>query len=279
MYGDALTTIIRIKNRLGITVTEFDTLLTNLILGITAGIESICGRRFIQAQYTNEIHDGSDFYNSNRRILIPKNAPIQAIASVQYKGGSNSTPLWTSFSEDDYDLDEEAGLLYFRSALPRGKRNIRITYTAGFSGYSIGVNNFWFFNITPTGAVNGSNRVFTIPEDASQIIVYVDGMREASANITFTVGTATFTLAVGREPYSTIAVDYLRENAAEDSDLSLPLELVEVAEKAVIRTFKKRDSEGRTSEAFRESSTSWEKDVFTEEDQAIIRNFRRGYDI
>lgn len=277
MYGDALTTKERIKDRLTLVGTGFDDLLNNLILAITARIEALCDRRFIQATYTNELHDGSDLYGSCRDILITRNAPIAAITSVEYKTGSNTSPVWTAFTEDDYDADEQLGLLYFSAPLPRGKRNIRLTYTAGFSGYSIGVNNFWFFNITPTGTVNGVNLTFTLPEDASQVIVYVDGMREASANVTFTTGTATFTLAAGRAPSSTIVVDYLRENAAEDSDLSLPLEVVEVCEKAVVRTFKKRDAEGRTSESFAESSVTWDEQVFTDEDRATLRNYRRGY--
>jgi hypothetical protein len=277
MYGDALTTIARVKDRLQITATTFDDFLTATILAVTARIEQMCNRRFIQATYTNEIHDGSDIYGARRTILIPRNAPVQVVSSVQYKTGLNSDPTWYSYTQDDYDLDPDTGLLYFRAPLPQGKRNIRITYTAGFSGYDIGVSNFWFFNVVPTGTVNGSNGTFTLPEDATQVIVYADGVRLASANVTFVVGTATFTIGASFVPFSTIAVDYLRENAYDDSDLSLPLDLVEVAEKAVVRTFKKRDSEGRLNETFGESSVSWDKDVFTPEDLRTIRNYRRGY--
>jgi len=52
--------------------------------------------------------------------------------------------------------------------------------------------------------------------------------------------------------------------------------LTEVCEKAVVRSFKKRDSEGRSSESFEGSSITWEKDVFLAEDIAIIKNYRRG---
>jgi hypothetical protein len=152
-----------------------------------------------------------------------------------------------------------------------------VTYTGGFSGYSIGVNNFWFFNVTPTGTVDGSNRTFTLPEDATQVIVYADGLREAASNVTFTAGSASFTLAAGRAPTSTIAVDYLRENAADDAGFYLPAELVEVCEKAVVKSFKRRESEGKDSESFGESQITWSKTVFSEEDIATIRNYRRGY--
>ena len=61
-----------------------------------------------------------------------------------------------------------------------------------------------------------------------------------------------------------------------ESDHTLPLELTEVCEKAVVRSFKKRDSEGRSSESFEGSSITWEEDVFLAEDIAIIKNYRRG---
>lgn len=279
MYGDALTTAIRIKDRLQITATTFDDLFDNLILSVTARIEQMCGRRFIQGTYADELHDGSDLYGTKRGILVAKNAPVQTVTSVSYKSGPNSSPTWYPFSEDDYDLDDDAGLLYFNNPLPEGKRNIRITYTGGFSGYSIGVNNYWFFNVTPTGTVDGVNATFTIAEDATQIIVYADGVRLAASNVSFTVGTATFTILNGFQPFSSIAVDYLRENAAGDSDLYLPADLVEVCEEVVTRLFKRRDSEGRSSESFQESSITWHENVFNAENLATIKNYRRGYSL
>lgn len=279
MYGDALTTKERIKDRLAITATSWDSLFNNLILAVTARIEQMCGRRFIQGTYTHEIHDGSDLYGNRRSFLIVKNAPLQVVSTIEYQAGTNSSPDWQEIDEDEYHVDLEAGMVHFPLGMPRGFRNVRVTYTGGFSGYSIGINNFWFFNVTPTGAVNGSNLAFTLPEDATQVIVYADGLREAAANVTFVAGSSSFTLAAGRAPSSTIAVDYLRENAAEDSDLYLPADLVEVCEEAVVRIFKRRESEGRASETFGESSITWNKSIFTSDDLATIRNYRRGYEL
>lgn len=279
MYGDALTTIERIKDRLGITADDFDATLTRMILAATARIEAMCGRRFVQGTYTHELHDGSDIGGTRRRFLILKNAPVSTIATIEYQAGSNSNPDWRELDEDSYHADLANGLVDVPGGLPAGFQNIRVTYTGGFSGYSYGIENFWVFNMTPTGAVNGSNRAFSLPEDATQIIVYADGMREAAANVTFVPSSAAFTLAEGRAPTSTIAVDYLRENAAEDSDYYLPADLVEVCEKAVVKAFKRRDSEGRASETFQESSITWERTVFTAEDLATIKNYRRGYSL
>lgn len=279
MYGDALTTKDRVKARLGITSTDWDDFFDNLILAITARIEQATGRRFIQATYTHELHDGSDIYGTRRQFLIVKNAPIQTVSTIEYNTGTNSNPNWVELDEDEYSVDLQAGLIQCRYGFPAGQRNVRITYTGGFSGYSIGVDNFWVFNITPTGTVNGSNRTFGLPEAASQVVVYPDGLREAAANVTFVDGDDEFTLAEGRAPFGTIAADYRRESQAEDADLSLPADLVEVCEKAVVKTYKRREGEGKSSETFQESSINWEKDVFTEEDRATIRNYRRGYSL
>lgn len=56
---------------------------------------------------------------------------------------------------------------------------------------------------------------------------------------------------------------------------TLPFDITEVCEEAVTRLFKKRDSEGRASESFQESSITWEKGIFTPENITTINNYRR----
>ena len=274
MYGDALTTKARVKDRLQITVTSFDTLLDNLILAITKRISVMCHRRFLQATFTHELHDGSDVLGSARSVLIIKNSPVGTVSAVQYDAGTNSTPNWTDFDENDYRLDAEAGLLYFSGGLPGGKQNIRLTYTGGYSGYSIGIENYWVYGIVPTGALG--QLTFTLPEDAAEILVYADGLRVLASNYTFVAGTDSFVLDAGQEPYSSISVDYRASIASADSEQWLPADLVDVAERAVIHLFKKRDSEGRSSESFAESSITWNESTFSDEDRATIKNYRRG---
>lgn len=199
-YG--LTTKERVKSRLGITTTSFDGLFDALIGAVTDRIEQMASRRFKQTAYSNEIYDGSDIYGSASLVILLNNSPISGTPTIEYKTGSNSSPTWVDFSVEDYDIDDEKGIVYMRSDLPRGKQNIRVTYTGGFV-------------ISFTGS-------YDIGETHT-----------------------------------------------------LPLDITEVCEKAVIRSFKKRDSEGRASESFAESSITWEKDVFMPEDIAIIKNYRR----
>ena len=277
--ANALTTKARIKERIGITVTNWDDFIDRLILSVTKRMENMCSREFTLDTYTNELHDGSDFQASGRFNLITRNAPISTITKIEYKQGLNINPTWVEFSENDYDVDETAGIITFKYLLPRGQRNIRITYAAGWDGYDIAVTGLWKFNVTPTGTVNGSNRTFTLPEEASEVIVYVDGTRELASNVTFTSGGTSFTLAAGRAPYSSIAVDYKSTAADSGSDPTLPEDLVDVCERAVIHLFKKRESEGRSQESFQESSITWQGSVFDAEMLRTIKNYRRGYNI
>lgn len=277
--ANALTTKARVKDRIKITTTNHDDLIDNLILAVTARLEVMCNRQFTLATYTNELHDGSDWYGSARTIIIPKNAPLATVSSVQYKAGTNSTPLWTDFNSDTYDIDYDTGMIYFDTPVPRGRRNIRITYTAGWSGYDVELSELWTFNVTPTGTVNGSNDTFTLPEDAKEVIVYADGVRVKAASVTHTEGSDTFTLAAGAVPYSTIAADYKAGASEAGSDPTLPMELVDLCERVVVYLFKKRESEGKTSESFQESSITWRDNMFTPDMRATIKNYRRGYEL
>lgn len=185
---------------------------------------------------------------------------------------------------NDYDVDYDNSVVYFRFPMLAGKRNIRITYTAGWDGYAVGLTSYWNFNVTPTGTVDGSNGTFTLPENADELIVYADGVRVSSSHITFTAGTASFTIAAAAVPFSTIAVDYKETLASASGDPVLPAELVDVCERAVVHLFKKRDAEGKASEGFGESNITWQRGwgmdsftIFDPEMLATIKNYRRGY--
>ena len=134
--GWALTTLERVKARLGIKETGFDILFEQLINGITDWVEGECGgRRFKEDTYTNEIHDGSQpvvIGESKKRFLLLKHAPVTALTSFQYNGGTISSPSWTSFIADEYQLLDKEGAVYVLGGLPRGFRSIRATYTAGY---------------------------------------------------------------------------------------------------------------------------------------------------
>ena len=132
-YDYALTTKGRIKDKLGISETGHDDVIDRLIYGATDLIEGQCGgRRFKRTTYTQEIYNGSPLNNVEQVLkwLILNNAPVSSISSFQYRTGLKSNPTWNDFNADDYEEDDEKGII--NVSLPRGLQNIRISYVAGY---------------------------------------------------------------------------------------------------------------------------------------------------
>lgn len=68
----------------------------------------------------------------------------------------------------------------------------------------------WVTDYTPVEAVNGSNAVFTLPVNASQVSVYADGYRVKGNGLDYTFSSNdTITFVAGRQPFSAISIDYL----------------------------------------------------------------------
>lgn len=61
----------------------------------------------------------------------------------------------------------------------------------------------------------------------------------------------------------------------DDEELhTLPSDLTDLAERLVVKWYKRRESEGKLSEGFDSSQVSWSAD-FTKEDQATLNRYRR----
>lgn len=149
----ALTTVQRVKDRLAITVAGHDTLIQRLINGATDFIESETNRRFKESTYTNEIYS---LHGAKQDMVFLKQTPVSALASAQYRAGTVSTPQWTDFITDDYELLEggESGIVKFYGGVVRGINAVRFTYTAG---YKINFANA------------GDNSTHTLPADLTDL--------------------------------------------------------------------------------------------------------------
>jgi len=124
-----LTTKAKVKEYLDITADTYDDLLDNLCNQITDFIEKMCGgRRFYTTEYTQEVYDGDDF----NRTLRLNNYPVTSWGKIEYNAGTTTNPNWTEFNESDYEKYDDMGYLWFDRLEP-GKRNIRVSYTAGYS--------------------------------------------------------------------------------------------------------------------------------------------------
>jgi len=127
-YG--LTTKERVKTRLNITESNFDTLIDRLIASVTDTIESNCNRRFKRTTYTNEVYS---VYNYQQKMLPLNNIPVIEVTSAQYRTGLKSSPNWTDFNTDDWEIvgDGASGLLRIWGLFD-GVNSMRFTYTAGY---------------------------------------------------------------------------------------------------------------------------------------------------
>lgn len=126
----ALTTIDRIKTKLGITTTQSDTMLTRIIYSCTDFLENACSQRFLRTAYTQQLYDGSNIDGSPKTMLFLNNSNVTTISSFQYRTGAKSNPTWVDFQADTYQEMLVLGVIRVR--LPPGLQNIRISYTAGY---------------------------------------------------------------------------------------------------------------------------------------------------
>lgn len=195
----ALTTVSRVKNRLGIEKADFDTLIERLIMAATDHLESLCNRKFGTATYTNEVYS---VHTPALEMLALKNTPVTTLSALQYRAGTPSTPSWTAFTTDDYELvgNGESGLIRIYSGIPRGVNALRATYTAGYK-------------------------------------------------IDFTAPTNT-------------------------SLHTLPFDLSDLAERMVVKRFKRRESEGKSTETFDGATVTWEG-ILDAADKEIIARYGR----
>ncbi len=128
VVAHALTTTAKVKLYLGISDTAQDTLIDNFVNQATDFIERFCGkRRFLRTTYTNEIYD-----SPRGRCLFLNNFPVSALTIVEYRGGTPSTPTWTTYDANGYILYGNEGFIKFYSMLPAVSQGLRVTYAAGY---------------------------------------------------------------------------------------------------------------------------------------------------
>jgi hypothetical protein len=122
-----LTTKERVKSLLGLTSTTHDTVIDQLVASVSGFIYGYTNRNFDEVDYV-EVVDGSGIHE-----LYLRNYPVIALTSTKYRSGNVASPDWTDFQANTVSLtDSEMGELYFDGLCPKNKKNIQITYTAGY---------------------------------------------------------------------------------------------------------------------------------------------------
>lgn len=125
---DALTTRTKVKSYMGITSTDNDTVIDELITGVTAFIKAYCGGR----SFLNQAHVETYDSKHGRHKIFLNQLPVTALTAVEYRAGTPSTPTWITYNADSYLLYGNAGYIHFYGALPEAPQGFRISYTAGY---------------------------------------------------------------------------------------------------------------------------------------------------
>lgn len=123
----ALTSKAKVKSFLGITDSNSDAIIDELISYITDFVESMCGRRFIETVYSNEVHD-----SKRQQDLFLRNYPIASVSAVEYRSGTYATPVWVTYTTEHYLLYGAEGFIHFAGKLPHVPQGVRASYTAGY---------------------------------------------------------------------------------------------------------------------------------------------------
>lgn len=133
LNANALVTLAKAKDFLGITTADKDTEIERLINTASQSIERVTKRILVNATHT-EYHDGR-----RTNMLQPRQWPITGGASVNGKpqvyfdDGTGSFPASTEVDDSEYWVHEMSTQIIRQNGnWPLGRRNIKLVYTAGY---------------------------------------------------------------------------------------------------------------------------------------------------
>lgn len=126
LNSNALTDLATVKDDLGISKTDYDSILERMINAASQSIEKYLDRVVKEATYT-EFQDG----RASNKILL-KEYPVSSITSlhIDNDGDFDANALIDS---GDYSIDSESMLLLRHRTFTKGYQNIKVVYVAGYS--------------------------------------------------------------------------------------------------------------------------------------------------
>lgn len=136
----ALTQVNDVKSIIDIAsgTTTWDQTFIELINAATEWMENYCGgRRFGNTTavpvYTNETYDSNlePDEDGSQKWLFLKAFPVTAFTTVEYRTGTNPA-TYTAYDASAYETYGERGAIYFYGGIPKGKKVVRVTYSAGY---------------------------------------------------------------------------------------------------------------------------------------------------
>jgi hypothetical protein len=127
-----LTTLARVKEYLGYTNSNQDSLISALITRASGQIAKYCSRRFDRQSHTNAKFDG----NGNTRLFLP-NTPIASVSAVSIFGVA--VPVSADGVASGYQYDDKMIYTFGSYLFNRGFRNVGVSYVSAFTSSETGV--------------------------------------------------------------------------------------------------------------------------------------------
>lgn len=127
---NSLTTLARLKSFLGISGSTKDTVLTLIIIAVSAWVERYCRRSFKQAAVSNEEYDGS----GTSKLLLNQYPVIEGETfTLQRRDSNKDDGSWQTIDSENYIVKYDSGIIEFLAGeFSKGRANFRVSYTAGY---------------------------------------------------------------------------------------------------------------------------------------------------
>jgi len=112
-------------------------LLQMLINSSSSYIENYCDRRLKSTAYDKDVAGDKErtwFDGDNSKRLFLREYPVTAVSAVEVSGATISAAESTDYyGSTGYLLYEDRGELFYDSGWDVGKKNVRVSYTAGYT--------------------------------------------------------------------------------------------------------------------------------------------------
>lgn len=140
----ALTTRARLKTFLGISSSDDDSLLDQIINSVSDFVEMYCDRRFKKTDYSDEVYDGN-----GSKYLILKQYPVVSgeTFTLERRDSFDNQDSWSTIDSEYYFVKESAGMVIYVASLNtegayfvKSPQHYRVSYTAGYDFDNTGGN-------------------------------------------------------------------------------------------------------------------------------------------
>lgn len=121
-----MTTLAKVKAYLGITATTHDAVISELVVNVTAWIETYLNRSISATEDFEELFDGGD------DLLMLSKYPLIEAPEIAYNAGTQASPIWTPIDPEMYEYNAKTGIIRLFAKSPNGLDRVRVTYTGGY---------------------------------------------------------------------------------------------------------------------------------------------------